>query len=131
MKAIFAEEFRSQDEGEVLEMILERVRATEKDEKYVEETLRGVMERKEAIWEVIKKYAPERPVSEINPANRAILMLGIYEIKFVGDDEVPPVVAINEAIEVAREMSNEAGIAFVNGVLNKVFEDLQKENVRS
>ncbi|MDP6209406.1 MAG: transcription antitermination factor NusB, partial [Roseibacillus sp.] len=66
------------------------------------------------LTEVVDNYSPER----LDRVDRAILRLGTYELLF--DDEVPPAVAINEAIELARAFGTTESPGFVNGVLDRV-----------
>ncbi len=72
------------------------------------------------IEEIIQKHAPEWPLEKIALIDRIILSLGIYEISF---SEVPDVVAINEAIELAKKFGSETSPKFVNGVLHSIMKE--------
>ncbi|MCX6807400.1 MAG: transcription antitermination factor NusB [Patescibacteria group bacterium] len=130
VKTVFAEEFREQPQQALLDMILEQFKPIDKDIEYIKQTIAGIFEHLDELKAMVAKYAPERPVAEINPTNRAILYMGAYEILYADHNEIPQIVAINEAIEVARELSDESGIAFVNGVLNKINEDQMMAELR-
>jgi len=68
----------------------------------------------------IVKYAPEWPIEQITVVDRNILRLGIYELLF--STEVPPKVAINEAIELAKTFGGHSSGKFINGVLGTIYE---------
>lgn len=97
------------------------------DDGFSETLIRGVMDHAEDIDAVIVKYAPEWPLDQITIVDRNILRIGVFELKYSAD--VPPKVAINEAIEVAKGFGGESSGKFVNGVLGAVFRDLQAAGV--
>ena len=78
----------------------------------------GVLEHMERLDEMIHRFAPEWPVSEIAPVARNILRIAIYEI--VVDQGTPPKVAINEAVELAKRFGDDSSRRFINGVLGTV-----------
>ncbi len=93
------------------------------DDGFSEALIRGVLEHQDDIDTTITTYAPEWPLEQITIVDRNILRIGVYELKFSPD--VPPKVAINEAIEVAKGFGGESSGKFVNGVLGAIFRDLQ------
>jgi len=95
-----------------------------KDQEFSKKLLKGIMEYKEKIDKLIEKYAPEWPISKINLVDRNILRLGIYELLYGDSQEVPPKVAINEAIELAKEFSGETSGRFINGVLGSIYKNI-------
>lgn len=95
---------------------------TEKD--FVKKLVDGVIENLTPIDELIQKYAPNWPVDQITVVDRNILRLGILELKFKHDN-VPPKVAINEAIELAKSFGGPASGKFVNGVLGAMFKEME------
>lgn len=95
------------------------------DEGFAESLIAGIIEHLDEINSMITKYAPEWPMEQITIVDRNILRLGVYELKF--RDDVPPKVAINEAIEVAKGFGGESSGKFVNGVLGAIFRDLQAQ----
>jgi len=91
------------------------------DDYFVKELINGVLENKEKIDEIIVKTAPEWPLEQINLIDRNVLRIGIYELLFGKREEVPPKVAINEAIELAKSFGGETSGKFVNGVLGTIY----------
>jgi len=73
---------------------------------------------------VVRAFAPDFPFEKIAPINRVLLILGLVEMKYVG---TPPVVVINEYIEVAKSFGEEKSAPFVNGVLDAYRKELKLE----
>ena len=94
------------------------------DMPFMEELLKGVLERTSDLDLVIEKAAPEWPLSRIAPVDRNVLRLGLYELLFADREKVPAKVAINEAIELAKSFGGENSGRFVNGVLGAVYKEL-------
>lgn len=84
----------------------------------------GVEKKIEGIDKIIEKTAPEWPISQINLLDRNILRIGIFELLYEDIDEVPPKVAINESIELAKNFGGENSRKFINGVLGTIFKEL-------
>ncbi|OGY87178.1 MAG: transcription antitermination factor NusB [Candidatus Kerfeldbacteria bacterium RIFOXYA2_FULL_38_24] len=87
--------------------------------------LQEVLKNIETLNEIIVKYAPDWPLSQITNIDRNVLRIGIYELKFSKD--IPPKVAINEAIELAKTFGGESSGKFVNGVLGSLYRDLEEK----
>ena len=87
---------------------------------FVKDLVAGVREYVAVIDKYIIKYATEWPLDQITTIDRNILRLGIYELLYTA---VPPRVAINEAIEVAKSFGGDASGKFVNGVLGALYND--------
>lgn len=90
----------------------------------VKKLVRGVVEKCSDIDPLIEKCAPEWPISQIAVVDRSVLRLGIYELVYGNYDEVPPKVAINEAIELAKTFGGESSSRFVNGVLGTIYRQM-------
>lgn len=93
-------------------------------DSYTKNLLSNIIERHKDLDEIIVKTAPEWPIDKINIMDRNILRIGLYELLFANRDEVPPKVAINEAIELAKKFGSETSSKFVNGVLGAVYKEL-------
>ncbi len=90
------------------------------DGGFVKDLVLGVIKEVSKIDKYIIKYATEWPLDQITTIDRNILRLGIYELIYT---EIPPRVAINEAIEVAKSFGGDASGKFVNGVLGAIYND--------
>lgn len=87
----------------------------------------GVVEHLIGIDKIIIKAAPEWPIDQITIIDRNILRMGLYELLYSNKEEVPPKVAINEAIELAKSFGGESSGRFVNGVLGTVYKELSSK----
>jgi len=86
--------------------------------------VKGVVANYPKLDKIIVKSAPEWPLEQITFTDRNILRLGLYELLLGDRNEVPPKVAINEAIELAKSFSGESSGKFVNGVLGTVYREI-------
>lgn len=107
--------------NEILERNIQEFGPGLEDDQFVRELIKGVLENREKIDEIIAKTAPEWPLEQINLIDRNVLRLGIYELLFGSRGEVPPKVAINESIELAKSFGGETSGKFVNGVLGTIY----------
>src|SRR3989338_1243181 len=91
---------------------------------FMKNLLAGVVSKYKDLDEIIAKAAPEWPIEKIAVLDRNILRLGLYELLFADREQVPPKVAINEAIELAKKFCGETSGKFVNGVLGAVYKEM-------
>ena len=96
------------------------------DPAFVFNLAKGVIEHLPEIDEIIRKAACQWPLEQINPIDRNILRIGIYELLFGNQEEVPPKVAINEAVELAKTFSGDSSRKFVNGVLGTIYKEREE-----
>ncbi len=97
------------------------------DTDFVRNLAKGVLKEIEKIDKIIEKAAPDWPLNQINVVDRNVLRIGLYELLYADENEVPPKVAINEAIELAKMFGGESSGRFINGVLGTVYKELQEE----
>lgn len=128
MQTLFEWDFWGMDEtklGEFTKQNIEEFGPGLEDEKgFIRELIKGVLKNREKIDAIIEKTAPEWPISQINLIDRNVLRLGIYELLLGKRDEVPPKVAINEAIELAKNFGGESSGSFINGVLGTIYREI-------
>lgn len=93
------------------------------DHDFALRLVRGVLKHQPDIDKLIVQYAPEWPLEQITNVDRNVLRLGIFELRYSSAD-VPPKVAINESIELAKSFGGESSGRFVNGVLGSIFKDV-------
>jgi N utilization substance protein B len=87
------------------------------DTVFLQELVGGVRQNQEKIDEVIVEFAPEWPVAKLDPVERSILELGIFELLYT---QIPAPVVINEAVDLAKEFGDDTAGKFINGVLSSV-----------
>ncbi|MBI4021867.1 MAG: transcription antitermination factor NusB [Candidatus Andersenbacteria bacterium] len=84
----------------------------------------GVQQHLTEIDALITRSAPDWPLEQITNVDRTVLRLGIFELRFAQADDVPPKVAINEAIELAKTFGGVSSGKFVNGVLGTIYKEM-------
>jgi N utilization substance protein B len=99
------------------------------DAVFILELANGVAQNLPAIDKVITKHAPEWPMDQIPPVDRNVLRLGVFELKIL--KQVPPKVAINEAVELAKTFGGESSGKFVNGVLGALYKEIETADTKS
>ncbi len=109
----------------ILEHNLKEFAPGMEEKAFVTTLIDGVTEHLEEIDQIISRYAPSWPINQITIVDRNILRLGVWELKFAKD--IPPKVAINEAIELAKNFGGGSSGKFVNGVLGSLYTST-KEN---
>ncbi|PKL72710.1 transcription antitermination factor NusB [Candidatus Kuenenbacteria bacterium HGW-Kuenenbacteria-1] len=91
------------------------------NQDFIEKIINGIIKNIKEINQCIQKYAPEWPIENITVVDRNVLRIGIYELIF--SSEVPPKVAINESIELAKTFGGDSSGKFVSGVLGALYKD--------
>ena len=94
------------------------------DTSFVKVLIDGVLDKKADLDAIIEKAAPEWPIQQIAIIDRNVLRIGLYELLFGTYKEVPPKVAINESIELAKTFGGVNSGKFVNGVLGTVYREM-------
>ncbi|OGC87908.1 transcription antitermination factor NusB [Candidatus Adlerbacteria bacterium RIFOXYC1_FULL_48_26] len=127
LQTLFEWDFRDSNKealGEALERNAGEFASGAGDLPFMEELFQGVIDRRADLDLVIEKAAPEWPLDRIALVDRNVLRLGLYELLFADREKVPAKVAINEAIELAKNFGGENSGRFVNGVLGAVYKEL-------
>ncbi len=118
---------RKKDLTEILERNLKEFAPGIDEPDFAWRTTKGIIEHLPQIDKIIERAAPEWPLEKIAMVERNILRIGLYELLYADKEEVPPKVAINEAIEVAKNYGGPNSIKFINGVLGTVYREMEAE----
>lgn len=102
----------------VLDHLLAGAGLSEENNAFVRELVIGVLQNREKIDDILRKFAPAWPIGQIAVIDRNILRLAIMEILF--DNRMPVKVSINEAVELAKNFGGDNSARFVNGVLGSI-----------
>ena len=97
------------------------------DLDFIQKLAKGILKNLSKIDKVIRISAPERPIEQLSIIDRNILRIGLFELLYAEKKEVPPKVAINEAIELAKNFGGENSGKFINGVLGTVYKTMNNE----
>ncbi len=90
----------------------------EVDNDFVTDSINGILENRKDIFDLANKYLKSWPMDRLNKVDQAIVALGIYELKYT---ETPPIVAINEAVELSKKYSDEKVTKMINAVLDEIY----------
>lgn len=127
MQALFEWDFQGKKNNSIDEIINRNVKEFApgiEDSDFVGRLVRETIKNMPTVDSLIEKCAPEWPLDQVTIIDRNVLRLGIYELMHGNYDEVPPKVAINEAIELAKTFGGESSARFVNGVLGTIYREM-------
>lgn len=128
MQTLFLWDFNGQKDKDLNKIIRENFlnfAPSFDDNGFVEKTIKGILKNIKEIDKNIVKYATDWPLDQITTVDRNILRIGIYELILA--DDIPPKVAINEAIEIAKAFGGESSGKFINGILGAIYKEGKKE----
>ncbi|MFA5003811.1 MAG: transcription antitermination factor NusB [Candidatus Saccharimonadales bacterium] len=121
LQTLYEQDFRleagdvSFDLDEVLQRNITRYESTVDDKGFIERLVKGVAAKQAELDALLAPLAPEWPIEQIARMDRAVLRIGLYEL--LNDNDVPPKVVINEAVELAKAFGGDNSSKFINGVL--------------
>ena len=92
---------------------------------FIWELIKEIKNHLSELNKIIEKAAPEWPIDKITIVDRNVLRIGLYELLYADKESVPPKVAINEAIELAKNFGGESSGKFINGVLGTVYKEMK------
>lgn len=112
------------DLAEILERNLQEFGPGIDEPDFARKLLVGIIKHRKDIDKIIEKAAPDWPLEQIAIIDRNALRIGLYELLYAERTEVPPKVAINEAIEIAKNYGGPNSGKFINGVLGTIYREL-------
>ena len=118
LQTLYECDFAGHDPTVVLERLAREEEFPEEALSFAQELVKGIMEKKKELDATIERFAPAFPIHQLSAIDRNILRLALFELLFHG--KVPPKVAINEAVELAKTFGSQSSPRFVNGVLGSV-----------
>ncbi|MGA2366973.1 MAG: transcription antitermination factor NusB [Dehalococcoidia bacterium] len=124
LQALFELEFAANSPDDILKRTVKEQEFKGEAADFSALLLHGVIDNKQLLDSTIARYAPTFPVDQLAPMDRNILRLALFEILI--NKKTPPKVAINEAVELAKEFGADTSPKFVNGVLGSAISELPK-----
>jgi N utilization substance protein B len=121
---LFQRDFNRGDIDDALRDFWEQRSPGAKSRAFAEELIRGVHEHRPELDALLKKYTENWDVKRMGAVDRNVLRVALYEMLHRPD--IPPVVSINEAVDIAKAFSTLASGRFVNGILDRACKDLQR-----
>ena len=126
LQSLYEWDFHNQKEDliQVMERNMQEFGPGIDEPEFAWKLLKGVIDHKKEIDVIIEKAAPDWPLPQIAVIDRNALRIGLYELLFADRNEVPPKVAINEAIEIAKNYGGPNSGKFINGVLGTIYREI-------
>ncbi|MEK7103884.1 MAG: transcription antitermination factor NusB [Patescibacteria group bacterium] len=112
----------------ILERNMEKFGGGFDEQDFAKTLTKGIIDNLEKLDSVIETSAPERPIDQLSIIDRNVLRIGLFELLYEDTTQVPPKVAINEAIELAKSFGGPSSGKFVNGVLGAVYNEMPHED---
>jgi N utilization substance protein B len=126
MQSLYEWDFRqSENAEEIAKRNIDRI-GESADSDFILAIVKGVVANMDKIDNSIVKAAPEWPIDQISVVDKTILRLSIFELLY--GTEVPPKVAINEAVELGKTFGGENSSKFINGVLGTLYRQSERYN---
>lgn len=124
LQVLFQMDLGKTDAEDAITFVSEENKLGEAQLQFVRNLVRGVMDNFERINNIIKEISIDWDLGRMAAVDRNILRLALFEICF--SPEVPPSVAVNEAIELGKTFSTAESGRFINGILGKILENIDK-----
>ncbi len=125
VQSLYQRQITGHSETELLTQFRSRPDYERVDQKYIDEALRAICRITEQLEESIDKLA-DRPLSQLDPVERGILLLGFYELQEKPD--VPFKVVINESVNIAKRFGAIGGHKYINALLDRAVKELRPES---
>jgi len=122
LKFLYQFELNGGDLDEQIQLFLERNSSQEDVENFMKELVVSLINKMEEIDEIIQKFSDHWILDRMTVIDRNILRMGTCELLF--NFSTPPKVVINEAIDIAKKYGNEDSPEFINGILDKVYNEI-------
>ena len=121
---LFQQDFNPEPIEEALILFWDSKTLAESERLFAERVIKGVISHKSDLDEKLSQYAKNWSSDRLGAVDRNVMRFALYEMLYC--DETPPVVAINEAVHFAKDLSNSQSGRFVNGVLDQICKELER-----
>ena len=125
LKFLYQFELSGGDLDEQIKLFLERNSSQEDVENFMKELVVSLIDKMEEIDKIIQKFSDHWILDRMTVIDRNILRMGACELLF--NFSTPPKVVINEAIDIAKKYGNEDSPEFINGILDKVYNEIRQK----
>lgn len=127
LQSLFEWDYNNLDKSAIRDIVVRNTKEFApgvSDEEYLFFLSENIIKKQKTLDAIIEKAAPDWPIEKISVVDRNALRIGLYELLYADRKEVPPKVAINEAIEIAKAFGGENSGKFINGVLGTVYKEI-------
>ncbi len=135
LQTLYEQDFRLECDDDnfqldqVLRRNIDRYKDTIDDQAFIEKLVKGVNSKIAELDAVLGPIAPEWPIDQIARMDRIVLRIGLYELLY--EQDAPPKVVINEAVELAKSFGGDNSSKFINGVLGTALKQLEGQQEES
>lgn len=129
MQALFYMDMSRNISVETLDLYCKNFSSSKKAEPFFLELVKGVINTRSEIDAIIERFSSNWKISRMSGVDRNILRIAVYELVYCRD--IPPKVSINEAIDIGKKFGAEESGAFVNGILDSIRLDMEKDNLHN
>lgn len=126
LQFLFQHDFNAGDNERALDDFWTLQNVPPKSRPFAAELIRGVLDHRSELDERIQNYADNWDVKRLNAVDRNVMRLALFEMLFRPD--IPPVVSINEAVDIAKRFSSNESGKFVNGILDRARKDMPRSS---
>ena len=124
MQILFQVEMNPGDLTAIIDAFLEGEEADKESKEFVEMIVKGTIEHLPEIDKLIEQYATNWHVSRMGRVDRNVMRVAVYEMLHRND--IPPIVSINEAVDIVKNFGDKESGKFVNGILDRIKKDLKR-----
>ncbi|NIQ03582.1 MAG: transcription antitermination factor NusB [Nitrospinaceae bacterium] len=125
LKFLYQAEFNPEGFDAQLDQFCDRIPGKDEVKRFMRELVDLVRERRDEVDELLNKYSEHWTLDRMSVIDRNILRIGACELLY--QRSVPPKVAINEAVEIAKKYGNQESPDFINGVLDRIYKETSKD----
>ncbi len=125
MQALFYMDMRDNASVEMLEHFCENFSPSKKPRPFFLKLVNGVLGAREEIDTLIERFSENWDISRMSCVDRNVMRIAVFELLYC--DDIPPKVSINEAVDVGKKYGTEESGAFINGIMDSIRGELEKE----
>jgi N utilization substance protein B len=125
LQVLYQREFNRAETDTALGLFWDNFEALKGAMDFSERIVRGVGQHRDELDRIIEKYSSHWKIDRMAHVDRNILRIAVYELIYCND--IPPKVAINEAVDIGKKFGSEDSGAFINGVLDKVMSEEKRQ----
>jgi len=129
MQALFYMDMSRNISVKTLDLYCRHFSSSKKAEPFFQELVKGVINTRSEVDAIIERFSSNWKINRMSCVDRNILRIAVYELFYCRD--IPPKVSINEAIDIGKKFGTEESGAFVNGILDSIRLDMEKDNIHN
>jgi transcription antitermination factor NusB len=126
IQVLFNIDFSTDDPEKIFDLVCSNFESSRSVWDFSKELVLGIHEKRDYIDGLIRNSSKNWRIERMSKVDRSILRLGVYELLYLED--IPPKVSIDEAVELGKRYGTDESGAFINGVLDNVFKQLEADN---